>query len=925
MSLDLSNKTIFGKYKVNKMIGKGSFGYVFRGKNISTKELVAIKVEDWKIGGNILESEAYFLYYLKNYGIPEIKSFGIYQKYKILVQTLLGEDLEKIFSSKSKNVNYKDICMVFIQLLDRLEFVHSKYVIHRDLKPENIMIDLETKSIIYLIDFGMAKKYRSGKTKKHIKFSIPSRLTGTARYCSINALRGTEQSRRDDLESAGYVMIYLAQRGYLPWIGLNMQDKLERYRNIYKIKKRTSPEELCKYLPHEFCDYIKYVKKLKFEEDPNYNYMRGLFIQLLTSLSCQNDLKFSWHKNKKEKENINQNNQRNKFFKRKISPQYRLLRNIQTSQEREKGLDQIKDEKLENILEEKQEKRDNEIIEINKKKELLELSLRKNNIDIIQQTPTFQKVNEENIKSEDETQIAQFNKSIAIDDSEDNNKIDETRDITDIKKNNVLEDKKNIEDEKEENVNVIKGINNTEEKKEKKGINVFLFENDSFKGNDLYEQKINSKDKNIKINININKSNGNNINDINNNIYDSINLNKSDKKNDINNNSPIEQNVDSNFPTSSTIPESIISINNTINKSSTFTNNKVKKKINNPNNNNKIIKIILNKNEKPMLNSNKNKSSKISIKNKIIKHKPNLNIINPNQINIYGSYNSLFNNIPKANNVLTEENINNSIKTCNTINSINRTKRNLSRKVINYNKIDSKNRSQEGRTVNNLGPNLLKSSSYKGFFYNTNYSKEINGNMNQSNNLKKICLSKKNSPKKNLIIQPYFSNNPETNLTPIGLTTNYNYNERNANYNRLLYNSKLSLITLPTNNYKRNKIVKMRLLPINVEQINSKFNNNFINNLNYSINYVNKDRNITTHTNSYKSIIQNKSRKNLEYQRLKRINISKKLTPNISGINNVNLNFQKDIFMRNDSFMKYNNKLIKKKNISNSANKILDF
>ena len=117
----------------------------------------------------------------------------------------------------------------------------------------------------------------------------------------------------------------------------------------------------------------------------------------------------------------------------------------------------------------------------------------------------------------------------------------------------------------------------------------------------------------------------------------------------------------------------------------------------------------------------------------------------------------------------------------------------------------------------------------------------------------------------------------------------------------------------------------MKLLPINVEQINSKFNNNFINNLNYSINYVNKDRNINTHTNSYKSIIQNKSRKNLEYQRLKRINISKKLIPNISGINNVNLNLQKDIFMRNDSFMKYNNKLIKKKNISNSANKIFDF
>ena len=121
----LVNKTIFGKYKLLKVIGKGSFGSVFKGQHIITKEQVAIKVEDFKASGNVLESEAYFLFYLKNFGIPEIKSFGVYNRYKMLVQTLLGENTENIISNR-RSTNYKDICMIAIQLLDRLEYVHSK-------------------------------------------------------------------------------------------------------------------------------------------------------------------------------------------------------------------------------------------------------------------------------------------------------------------------------------------------------------------------------------------------------------------------------------------------------------------------------------------------------------------------------------------------------------------------------------------------------------------------------------------------------------------------------------------------------------------------------------------------------------------------------------------------------------------------------
>ena len=120
MKNDLSKKIIFKKFKVLKLIKTGSFGFVFKAKNILTNELVALKAEDYKIKGNYLEIEAYFLYYLKGFGIPEIKSFGSYKRYKILIQTLLGEDLDVLFANQLYITNIKDICMIAIQLLDRL-------------------------------------------------------------------------------------------------------------------------------------------------------------------------------------------------------------------------------------------------------------------------------------------------------------------------------------------------------------------------------------------------------------------------------------------------------------------------------------------------------------------------------------------------------------------------------------------------------------------------------------------------------------------------------------------------------------------------------------------------------------------------------------------------------------------------------------
>ena len=151
------NKLIFKKYRVLSLIGIGSFGFVFEGINVKDKTNVALKVEDWKKKGDILESETYILYYLKALGIPEVKSFGICGKYKILVENLLGDSLENIFIKSNFVFTLKDICMIAIQLIDRFEYIHSKYIIHRDIKPENITVDYETNKIINIIDFGLAK------------------------------------------------------------------------------------------------------------------------------------------------------------------------------------------------------------------------------------------------------------------------------------------------------------------------------------------------------------------------------------------------------------------------------------------------------------------------------------------------------------------------------------------------------------------------------------------------------------------------------------------------------------------------------------------------------------------------------------------------------------------------------------------------
>ena len=242
--------------------------------------------------------EAYMLCHLKGNGIPLVKSFGYNNNYNILVMELLGNSLEDLFQKQKRKFTLKTTCMLGIQIIDRIEWVHSKLVIHRDIKPDNFVMGRNEKNyIVYVLDFGLSKKYWSNKNNCHIKFSQNKKLTGTARYASINALKGCEQSRRDDLEAIGYVLIYFL-KGSLPWQGLKVNRKEDRYRKIYEKKKDTSAEELCNDLPKEFEEYVKYTRNLDFESKPDYNYLRGLLRNIMEKNNYEFDYFFDWFSEK---------------------------------------------------------------------------------------------------------------------------------------------------------------------------------------------------------------------------------------------------------------------------------------------------------------------------------------------------------------------------------------------------------------------------------------------------------------------------------------------------------------------------------------------------------------------------------------------------------------------------------------------------
>ena len=297
---DFTDKIIFGKYRIIKKIGEGSQSSIYSGENTETKEKVAIKMEKQKAKDCLLKNEIYLLYRFKNdEGIANIITCGRCLGNFVLIENLLGKSLYNIFLDLSKKFTLLDICQIAIQCLDRLEIVHTKGIIHCDIKPDNFVIGLKDPNVIYLIDFGLAHNYKSLKTGKHIDFSFTGYMTGTARYASRNALRGKQLSRRDDIESFLYMILYFISKK-LPWMGIRAKTLGEKYKKIYKYKIEFNYRDFCKKYPQEIITCIEYILNLSFKEKPNYEYMRQLFKKILEQQKLYINDYFSWMNNMKE-------------------------------------------------------------------------------------------------------------------------------------------------------------------------------------------------------------------------------------------------------------------------------------------------------------------------------------------------------------------------------------------------------------------------------------------------------------------------------------------------------------------------------------------------------------------------------------------------------------------------------------------------
>jgi len=283
------------KYRLGRKIGGGSFGDIYQGVNITTGEEYAIKLEAVKSKHPQLFYE-YKLYKILQGGpgIPQVMWFGIEGDYNVMVMDLLGPSLEDLFLFCNQRFTLKTVLMLGDQMLRRLEFVHSKNFIHRDVKPDNFLMGCGPRSSqVYIIDFGLAKKYRDSRTQAHIPYRENKSLTGTARYVSINTHLGIEQSRRDDLESVAYVMIYFV-KGSLPWQGLKADNKRMKYDRISEKKISTSVEVLCHGLPAEFATFLTYCKSLHFEDKPDYGYLRKLLRNLFVKEGYKYDGIYDW-------------------------------------------------------------------------------------------------------------------------------------------------------------------------------------------------------------------------------------------------------------------------------------------------------------------------------------------------------------------------------------------------------------------------------------------------------------------------------------------------------------------------------------------------------------------------------------------------------------------------------------------------------
>lgn len=285
-----------GKWTVVKRLGKGSFGELWLGEEDGSKIKVAIKFEkmDSDTSADDMEYQRYVELGVSEY-VPRIYKFMRIDQtdYHALVMELLSKTLENMLDICDRKFSLKTTLQLAINMITLLQFVHSKGLIHRDIKPDNFMFGRKENGKdkkLMIIDFGLAKRYI--ENGKHIKYATGKSLTGTCRYMSINCHKGIQQSRRDDLESIGYIFVYFLN-GKLPWSGINASST-QRNKFVCEKKESIPPEQLIEGHPIEFAQYLRIVRGYKFAHNPDYDALRQLFVGCAASNNVTLDGTYDW-------------------------------------------------------------------------------------------------------------------------------------------------------------------------------------------------------------------------------------------------------------------------------------------------------------------------------------------------------------------------------------------------------------------------------------------------------------------------------------------------------------------------------------------------------------------------------------------------------------------------------------------------------
>ncbi|CAD8167742.1 unnamed protein product [Paramecium pentaurelia] len=303
MSNQQLQKLINNTFITKKRVSAGSFGVVYCGQDINTRALVAIKIEKGNKEDSSLEREAEILKRLQKVPqIPKLYWAGKEGDSNVLVIQYLGRDLTHYMKTFRK-FSLRCVLNIAEQMINIIENIHKNKVLHRDIKPENVLVGKEEEeNLLFIVDFGISKFYKD-ENDSHISYRENQPFIGTTRYASINAHKGTSLSRRDDLESLGYMLIFLL-KGQLPWQNLQFTDDEDKMRQVGQMKMKMEMNELCKGIPIEFGRFLEYIKGLPFKAEPNYKHCQQLFKKVCQEHNfTQKDLAFDWETGPKSDRN----------------------------------------------------------------------------------------------------------------------------------------------------------------------------------------------------------------------------------------------------------------------------------------------------------------------------------------------------------------------------------------------------------------------------------------------------------------------------------------------------------------------------------------------------------------------------------------------------------------------------------------------